>query len=363
MVSAGLLASMLAVAAAGFFFVDFDNGPRPAAALPAVRPHPRPARMAARLGLPGPIDGLLLVADRGNNRLLLVNGAGRIVWPYPRGGPAYPFRFDDDAFFGPGLRTIVSNQEEQDTIQIVGFPGGRLLWRYGHLDARGSSAGYLNVPDDAYELPNGLVSVADAYNCRVLFLALSGRVVRQIGSPGVCRHDPPRALGPVNGATPLPGGGVLVSEIAGSWIDAFGADGRLLFAFRAPVSYPSDPQWLGNGHILLADYARPGHALIVDTNGRVLWRYGPPSGAGALDHPSLAIRIRPGLIGITDDFRHRIVLVDLRSRRIVWQYGHTDRPGTARGYLATPDGMDVLPYRRALQIPSLRPLLRAAARS
>ena len=350
-------------AAAGFTLAQHGGASRRVAAATVVHPRPpRTHRLGARLLLPGPIPGLLLIADRGNDRLLLVDGAGRISWRYPRaGGPLYPFRFDDDAFFGPGLRTIVSNQEQQDTIQIIGFPSGRILWRYGHANVRGSSRGYLNVPDDAYELPRGLVSVADAYNCRVLFLSLSRRVVRQLGRTGACAHEPPRALGSVNGATPLPGGGALVSEIAGSWIDAFSAGGRLLWAFRAPVSYPSDPQWLGNGHILLADYARPGHALIVDTSGRILWRYGPASGPGALDHPSLALRIRPGLIGITDDFRHRIVFVSIRSRRIVWQYGHTDRPGTAAGYLNTPDGMDVLPYRRALRIPSLRPLLARAA--
>ena len=34
-----------------------------------------------------------------------------------------PFRFDDDVFFGPGYKTIISNQEQQDTIQILTFPG------------------------------------------------------------------------------------------------------------------------------------------------------------------------------------------------------------------------------------------------
>ena len=150
----GSLAAILAAVAATFSFADFDGESRPAA-LPAVRTQPPPTRGSGHpLRLPGPIDGLVLIADRGNNRLLLVNGASRLVWRYPRAGcrPAYPFRFDDDAFFGPALRTIVSNQEEQDTIQIIGFPSGRILWHYGHVNARGSGAGYLNVPDDAYEL-------------------------------------------------------------------------------------------------------------------------------------------------------------------------------------------------------------------
>jgi outer membrane protein assembly factor BamB len=310
----------------------------------------------------GPIPGLLLIADRGNDRILLVDNRKQILWRYPPpAGPAYPFRFDDDAFFGPGFSTIVSNQEDQHTIQIISFPGGRLLWRYGHLNVRGSSPGYLNTPDDAYQLPDGLVSVADAYNCRVLFINRAHEVVREIGRASVCTHDPPRSLGAINGATPLPHGGTLVSEISGSWIDAFSPRGRLLWDFQAPVSYPSDPQPLGGAHILLADYARPGHVLILNKHGRVLWRYGPASGPGMLDHPSLALRVKPGLIAVNDDYRDRVVLIDIHTHRIVWQYGHTDTKGSRPGYLNTPDGMDLLPARQALTTPDLRVLLRRAA--
>jgi putative pyrroloquinoline-quinone binding quinoprotein len=339
----------------------------------AVRGTEQPARatdpahraVSARSGVrvpAGPIPGLLLIADRGNDRILLVDNRKRVLWRYPSSaGPAYPFQFDDDAFFGPGFTTIVSNQEDQHTIQILGFPSGRLRWRYGHANVRGSSPGYLNTPDDSYLLPGGLVSVADAYNCRVLFISRDHTVVRRLGRTGVCAHDPPRTLGSVNGATPLPGGGTLVSEISGSWIDAFSRTGRLLWDFRAPVSYPSDPQWLGSGHILLADYARPGHVLILDSNGRVLWRYGPAAGPGMLDHPSLAMRLKPGLIAVNDDYRDRVVLIDIHTRRIVWQYGHTDSKGSGHGYLNTPDGMDLLTAAHALARPSVRRLLQRAA--
>ena len=47
---------------------------------------------------------------------------------------------------------IVSNQEDQHTIQIISFPGGKILWRYGHVYRKGSAPGYLNTPDDAYLL-------------------------------------------------------------------------------------------------------------------------------------------------------------------------------------------------------------------
>ena len=267
-----------------------------------------PKRHLTVLAPPPPIPGYLLIADRGNDRMLLVDSAKHIFWRYPASGhtPAMSFTFDDDTFFGPRHDRIISNQEEQHTIQIISFPGRRVLWRYGHVGQKSSAPGYLNTPDDAYLLANGLVTVADAYNCRVLFINRAHRVVRHYGQAGDCRHAPPSALGAINGATPLPDGGTLVSEISGSWIDDIGPNGKLRWAVQAPVSYPSDPQLLGPGRILLADYARPGHVLIMSSRGRVLWRYGPSSGPGELDHPSLAFRVGPGLIAINDDYRDRV---------------------------------------------------------
>jgi hypothetical protein len=332
---------------------------------PAAAPAAKKKQVVARLHPPGPIPGYLLIADRGNNRMLLVNSAKHLFWSYPAAGAgtAMPFRFDDDTFFGPKLDRIISNQEEQQTIQIVSFPAGHILWRYGHVNVKGTTPGYLNTPDDAYLLPSGLVTVADAYNCRVLFIDHAHRIVRQYGTTGVCRHNPPAQLGPVNGATPLADGGTLISEIAGSWVDDIAANGKLRWSVQAPVSYPSDPQLLGPNRILLADYARPGHAIIMTRTGKVLWRYGPASGPGALDHPSLALPVGPGLIAINDDFRHRIVIISIKTHRIVWQYGHTDLPGTGPGYLHTPDGMDLLKTADAQRVPAIRALLRSPARS
>jgi hypothetical protein len=313
------------------------------------------------LAPPGPIPGYLLIADRGNNRMLLVDSKKRILWRYPKPGirPSMPFRFDDDTFFGPRTDRIISNQEDQHTIQVISFPAGRVLWRYGRIDNPSSRHGYLHTPDDAYLLPDGVVTVADAYNCRVLFISRAHRIVRQYGTTGVCRHDPPRYLGPINGATPLPDGGTLVSEIKGSWVDNIGPNGRLRWSVQAPVSYPSDPQLLAPNRILIADYARPGHALIMTRTGHVLWRYGPSSGPGELDHPSLATRIAPGLIAINDDYRHRVVLISMRTKRIVWQYGHTDAAGRRPGYLNTPDGLDLLHTAAAQRRPGVRSLLSA----
>jgi hypothetical protein len=333
-----------------------NSGPSSSAGANAGSPSPPDADTSATPKTPHPIPGYLLIADRGNNRALLVGSDKKILWRYPRPGvrPSMPFYFDDDTFFNARHTKIISNQEEQQTIQVISFPEGRVLWHYGHVGVKGSGPGYLNTPDDAYFLPNGDRVVADVYNCRVLFISGAGRIVKQYGTTGVCGHDPPRLVDSPNGDTPMPNGGLIITEIQGSWVDGVGPRGNLLWSFQAPVGYPSDAQWLGQGKILLADYSLPGHVLIMNTRGRVLWRYGPSSGPGQLNHPSLALMLPNGLIAVNDDYRHRVVLISRSQHRIVWQYGHTGVPGTAPGYLNTPDGMDFLPFNVAMEMPAIR---------
>jgi hypothetical protein len=314
------------------------------------------ARRRARIAntptpIPGPLPGALLIADRGNDRVILVDPRRKMLWRFPTRADRALGRqlvFDDDTFVEPGGRALVTNEEDHGDILSIDIATHRITRLFGvagYQAGPGASAGpadRLNWPDDAYVLPGGTVTVADAYRCRVLFIR-SHRIVRQIGRTDVCVHNPPQTLGAVNGDTPLPDGGVLVSEINGSWIDDFSRTGRLVRSFQAPVSYPSDPQPLARGRILLADYAEPGAVLILDRYGKVLWRYGPPSGWGELNHPSLAIMLPNGNIAINDDFNDRVVIVDPKQRRIVWQYGHLAHPGRGGGFLRTPDGMDFLP--------------------
>ena len=297
---------------------------------------------ASRLaGLPG----YLLIADRGNNRILVVTPNRTITFRFPDATDLAAGRklyYNDDTFVEPGGQALIANEEDNHAIVQIGVAPHSLKLLFGHPGQMGTDATHLNTPDDAYTLPNGSFTVADAYNCRILFVQ-NGQIVRQYGSSGNCHHDPPNAFGPVNGDTPMPGGGVLVSEIPGSWIDGISGAGKLQFAFQAPIAYPSDPQPLPGGRILLADYSSPGHILIMSRAGKVLWRYGPTQGYDRMDHPSLAMALPNGDIAVNDDFRDRVIVIDPRTRRIVWQYGHTDVPGTAPGYLNTPDGMDFVP--------------------
>ena len=314
--------------------------------LPKGGPSPTPSpSTTSDASLVRPFAGLFLIADRGNNRLLVMNARKHIVWRYPAPNlpaPASPLYFPDDAFWVHRGHAILVNEEENNTLIEIAYPSGRVLWTYGHPRVSGSSPGYLHQPDDLYPYPGGGLVVSDAKNCRIQFFDASGHPSRQIGTTGVCVHGLPNTVGYSNGDTPLPNGHLLLSELYGGWIDEVTADGHVVWSHQIPgVSVPSDPQRLADGSYLAASYVSPGAVVRFDRTGKVLWTYRPISGPGVLDHPSLAAPLPNGLVAINDDYNHRVVLVDPKTDRIVWQYG-TGVAGTGIGQLSFPDGIDLL---------------------
>ena len=280
----------------------------------AYRSRPSPAQIA--LGLPpvprGPVPGYVLIADRNNNRLLIVSPTGHIVWRFPHPGDVRrgeSFHDPDDAFFAPSYGRLVTNEEFNDAVVQIDLRTRRIVWSYGRPGVAGSSAGELSNPDDAYRLRNGLIQVADIQNCRVLRISEARRIVSSYGSPGSCVHDPPRSFHSPNGATPLPDGGTLVTEIGG-WVDRLDARGRLVFSVRTPTTYPSDAQLLPNGHILVAGFNTPGRVDEITPPGTDRVDVRAARGAGVA-RPALARRP----LAERHDRRHRRLAPSDRRHR------------------------------------------------
>lgn len=293
------------------------------------------------------LPGDLLIADRGNSRLLIVTPQKQIVWEMsiPNHGPKNANSLGaDDAFFTPDGKHIIINEEDNQMIGVIDIATKKFVWTYGHPGVAGSAPGYLNTPDDAYMLPNGDVTVADIKNQRVLVINPGGKIVKQYGTTGSWYHNPPQSFAAPNGDTPLPGGGMLITEIGGSYADRLSPSGKLLWTVHFPnISYPSDAQLLPSGNILVADYNTPGRVEIVTQKGQIVWQYYKTSGPGELKNPSLAAPLPNGDIVLNDDYNHRVIVIDPQTNKIVWQYGHTGVPGTAPGYLNTPDGLNLMP--------------------
>ncbi len=315
--------------------------PAPATGQPTTAPG-SPAPTGTSLHFPGG----LLIADRGNGRLLVVDDAGTILWRFPEAGSLPPGETfsADDAFIAPDGKTIVSNEEENQVIVRIDIATKKVVWEYGQFGHPGGGPGQLWNPDDAYPLANGDITVADIKNCRILEISPDKKIVRRWGQTGVCSDNPPHTYGQPNGDTPLPDGGMLVTEIYGSRVVRLSATGKVLFDVHVPLHYPSDAQLLPDGNVLVVDYFDPGSLIVVDPKtGSVVYRYGPKTGPGKLNHPSLALPLPDGTYVLNDDYRHRVVVIDPKTNSIVWTYGHNRQSGAADGFLNTPDGVDVAP--------------------
>jgi hypothetical protein len=328
-----------------------DSGGRPASQGPALT---RPGSD------PGALPGDVLIADKANNRLLEVDPRGRVVWRFPRPGdlaPGQTFQVPDDAFFSPDGARIAATQEDDQAISVIDVARRRIDYRYGVPGVPGSTPGHVYNPDDALLLASGKILAADIRNCRLLVLQPPSQApLRQLGSTGGCIHQPPADFASPNGAFPMANGDTVVSEITGDWVDVLTPAGRLADATHPPgFSYPSDTNELRPGVFLSVNYASPGAIETFDAHGRLLWRFAP-QGANALDHPSLALPLPNGDILANDDYNDRVIVVDPRTNRIVWQYGHTGQPGSGPGYLNIPDGVDVAPPHSLLdRFPRARP--------
>jgi outer membrane protein assembly factor BamB len=329
------------------------GGPGPSVEAPAASlgptssasPTPMPSASGAGPTAGNPFPKGVLIADRGNGRLIVLDPAGAIVWTFPVAGSfARPTPFNaDDAFFSPDGKTITANDEGRHVIYGIDIATKKVVWSYGHLGITGSAPGYLNTPDDAYGLANGDIVAADVNNCRIIEIAPDKQIIRQWGRTGVCATNAPATYGWPNGDTPLPDGGLLVTQIHGARVERLSPTGQVVWDIHVPITYPSDAQLDANGNVVVAGFTDPGAVVCVTTTGALVWRYAPTFGPGRLNHPSLATPLANGLVSINDDDRNRLIVIDTTTLKIVWQYGVTDQAGSVLGSLSDPDGHEPVP--------------------
>jgi outer membrane protein assembly factor BamB len=296
---------------------------------------------------PNVLPADLLIADKRNNRLIVVDPQGRLVWQFPRPGDlaiGETFLIPDDAFFSADGKFIVATEEDDFAIRVIDVATHRIVGSYGHPGVYGSGPGYVWNPDDAMMLANGDLVAADIKNCRVIVVSPTAQTVtRQLGITGHCTHHPPSTFGSPNGAFPTADGNYLVTEINGDWVDEIDLTGHVYWTTHPPgVRYPSDTNEIGPDRYLTVDYSSPGQIVVFNQAGQTLWRYAP-TGANRLNHPSLALPLPNGDVLLNDDLNDRVIVVDPRTNTVVWQYGHTGVRGVAAGYLNIPDGVDLVP--------------------
>lgn len=323
--------------------------PKPLVAqLPAQFDHPISSANLAPGSNPSVLPGPLLIADRSNNRLLVVSPKGQILWKFPRPGdlaPGQSFLIPDDAFFTPDGKYIIATEEDNFVVSVISIAQHKIVYRYGTPGVSGMGPNQLWNPDDAMMLPDGFILVPDIKNCRLVLLkpGVTSPVHVYGLSTNACFHSPPQRFGSPNGAFPMSNGHYAVTEINGDWIDEMNIDGTIYQSFHAPgINYPSDTNEIRPGVFLTADYSNPGTIETFTSTGQVIWRYSPQTGPNLLNQPSLALPLPNGDVVFNNDKANKVEVVDPRTNQVVWQYG-TGVAGSGPGQLSNPDGLDLAP--------------------
>lgn len=279
--------------------------------------------------------GDILIADQFNNRVIEIKTNGQIVWQFGRGPNDFsprsiigvndaqrvgPFTLMAGTGTPPGVITNIPGGAADNRVILVD-PFGRIVWQYGQFGQTGDGFDLLNTPVQCTWLPSFHVLITDQGNNRIIEVNLAKQIVWTFPPVGDTNADD--QLSSPNSAELLENGNVLIADLNDNraievtpseqivqTFTAGGTVGAVAFASRLP-----------NGDTLLTD---SGNADIVevDTNDAVVWNYftdtDPNSVATPL--PTRAVRLHNGNTLISDQFNNRVIEVNM-AKKIVASYG------------------------------------------
>lgn len=314
----GALALSLSLAACG----ATQRAPRRETPWPgsaATHPGRGPSHLAiSRQGGGPPLNVLIAQAD---GRLVSISPGGQVVWSERQADPG-------TVFVSHTGRTEIIAEPGASQVVLRRIDSGAVAVRYGRRGFR------LRDPGSAVENSRGEVVIADTGDCRVVFAAQSSeRPARMVAWRQGCPRSALTGGGILVVTEQRPAGIVVMSE-AGAQIDRIPLGG--LVAPSNAVAFRPDA-------VVMTDRTKPGRVVELDRRGNTLWSYAPSRGPGELDRPRLAGVLPDGNLLVVDSGNDRVIVIDRRTKLIVWQYGHRGVAGTRPGYLDRPTSATLVP--------------------
>jgi outer membrane protein assembly factor BamB len=278
--------------------------------------------------------GNILIADQFNNRTIEISPSGNIVWSFGLGPNDFSARsiigVNDVQRVGPftlmagtGTPAGVVPQAPggaPDNRVLLVDPFGKIVWQYGQFGQTGSGPNLLNTPVQCTWLPDTHVLITDQANNRIIEVNLRKQIVWQY--PGSNTNVDDQLNGP-NSAELLENGRILIADQGNNRAIEVTRGDQIVRTFSAggTVNTVAFASRLEDGHTLLTD-AGNSRAVEVDANDMVVWQYAtdtdPLSVAAPL--PTRAVRLRNGDTLISDQFNNRVIRVN-HAGVIVASYG------------------------------------------
>jgi hypothetical protein len=288
------------------------------------------------------LPGNILISDQFNNRVIEITPSGDIVWQFGIGPNDFsansilgvndaqrvgPLTLMAGTGIPPGVDPFAPNGAADNRVLLVN-PVGHIIWQYGQFGVTGSGPNQLNTPVQNTWLPNEDILITDQGNQRVIEVTQAKNIVWQYGTTGVAGNGPNQLNNP-NSAELLANGHILIADENNNRAIEVDRNLNIVATFTAggTVSGVAFASRLSNGHTLITD-SNNSRIVEVDGNDDVVWQYftntDPASNPAPL--PTRAIRLKNGNTIISDQFNNRVIIID-PNQNIVAQYGNLNNAG------------------------------------
>jgi hypothetical protein len=222
-------------------------------------------------------------------------------------------------------------------------PEGKIVWQYGQAGVGGSGPDQLNAPVAATSVarfmgqPGFQVMITDQANQRVIVVNMDHEIVWQYGTTGVSGSGPNQLNNP-NSAEQLADGHVLIADESNNRVIEVTTGMKVVqtLTVGGTLNGPAFASRLANGDTLISDSGN-NRAVEVDANDMVVWQYvtntQPHSNPNPA--PTRAVRLRNGDTLISDQFNDRVIEVT-PDGQIVFTQGKLNMPGSTFNRLNGP---------------------------
>jgi hypothetical protein len=303
--------------------------------------------------------GNILITDQFNNRVIEIDPSGNIVWTYGNGPSdiaANAIVGTNDAErvgaltlmsgtgIPPGVTTFCRAGCVDNRVLLVDQEGN-IVWQYGQFGVTGFGPNQLNTPVQNTYLPNGHVLITDQGNERIIEVDRSNNaIVWQYGQNGVIGNSPNQLNNP-NSAELLTNGNILIAdENNNRAIEVtHTTPSRIVSTFtnHGTTSGVAFASRLDNGDTLITD-SNNARIVEVDRKDNTVWQYFTNSRANSNPSPlpTRAVKLANGNVLISDQFNDQVIEVTATtSPTIVASYGVINDPGyspSTAGFLNGP---------------------------
>ena len=289
--------------------------------------------------------GNILITDQFNNRVIEIDLAGNIVWHFGNGPgdtSANAITGTNDAervgsltlMSGTGTppgATINCKDGCVDNRVLLVDQGGNIVWQYGQFGVTGFGPNQLNTPVQNTFLPNGNVLITDQGNERIIEVRRTDNfIVWQYGQNAVVGIGANQLNNP-NAAELLANGNILISdENNNRAIEVTHTTPSHIvatFTARGTVSGVAFASRLPNGNTLITD-SNNARIVEVDAKDKPVWQYitNTRPGSNPTPLPTRAVRLANGNTLISDQFNDQVIEVN-PLKVIVASYGMINNAG------------------------------------